>query len=65
MRIWSGRAHGTSLKEAAELDSVGSRERSWNPGLRIPIAIEKDFTEISFTVPCDERGMSSVASSGW
>jgi hypothetical protein len=29
---------------------VEVNERSWNPGRRIPIAIENDFTVISFTV---------------
>lgn len=27
----------------------GKRDRSWKPGSRMPMAIEKDFTDTSFT----------------
>ena len=43
-------------------EDVGSKERSWKPGWCIPIAIEKDLTEISLTVVSESDAWSDGGS---
>lgn len=55
-----------SLKvgESACTEVGVTRDSSWKPGLRTPMAIENDLTDISLTEPSLDRGMSSEAARG-
>ena len=53
-----------NVGDPAGTPAGGIRDSIWKPGLRTPMAIEKDLTVISFTVLSSDKATSSLAASG-